>query len=131
MSNPTGTNGLNVRINGSDVNSGADTGVAVSPTTIANANGRPNFQRMKSNSFASGALAMMDVQDAELALELSDGSVYRGKSFGAPGKSVSGECVFQTGGLLYFGVLFPFLLALSCLCSPSIAFFFWLSSLYF
>jgi carbamoyl-phosphate synthase/aspartate carbamoyltransferase len=30
-------------------------------------------------------------------LELVDGSAYRGISFGAGGKSVSGECVFQTG----------------------------------
>ena len=30
-------------------------------------------------------------------LELVDGSAYRGISFGAEGKSVSGECVFQTG----------------------------------
>lgn len=30
-------------------------------------------------------------------LELADGSAYRGISFGAEGKSVSGECVFQTG----------------------------------
>jgi carbamoyl-phosphate synthase/aspartate carbamoyltransferase len=30
-------------------------------------------------------------------LELADGSAYRGISFGAEGKSISGECVFQTG----------------------------------
>ena len=30
-------------------------------------------------------------------LELVDGSAYRGISFGAEGKSVAGECVFQTG----------------------------------
>lgn len=30
-------------------------------------------------------------------LELSDGSAFRGISFGAQGKSVAGECVFQTG----------------------------------
>lgn len=30
-------------------------------------------------------------------LELIDGSAYRGISFGAEGKSVAGECVFQTG----------------------------------
>lgn len=30
-------------------------------------------------------------------LELLDGSVFQGFSFGAPGKSVAGECVFQTG----------------------------------
>jgi hypothetical protein len=37
-------------------------------------------------------------------LELSDGSAFRGFSFGAQGKSVAGECVFQTGefALSYF-----------------------------
>ena len=30
-------------------------------------------------------------------LELADGSAFRGISFGAQGKSISGECVFQTG----------------------------------
>lgn len=30
-------------------------------------------------------------------LELADGTLFRGTSFGAPGKSISGECVFQTG----------------------------------
>lgn len=32
-----------------------------------------------------------------MVLELADGTVYQGYSFGCPGKSVSGECVFQTG----------------------------------
>ncbi|CAA7267824.1 unnamed protein product [Cyclocybe aegerita] len=34
-------------------------------------------------------------------LELMDGSAYRGISFGAEGKSVAGECVFQTGMVGY------------------------------
>jgi carbamoyl-phosphate synthase/aspartate carbamoyltransferase len=34
-------------------------------------------------------------------LELSDGSAFRGVSFGAEGKSVAGECVFQTGALVF------------------------------
>ena len=33
----------------------------------------------------------------DAVLELSDGSAYRGISFGAESKSVAGECVFQTG----------------------------------
>ena len=33
----------------------------------------------------------------QAVLELADGSAFRGTSFGAEGKSVSGECVFQTG----------------------------------
>lgn len=35
--------------------------------------------------------------DADTALELEDGSVNFGYAFGAKGKSISGECVFQTG----------------------------------
>lgn len=33
----------------------------------------------------------------EMVLELADGSSHKGISFGARGKSISGECVFQTG----------------------------------
>jgi Carbamoylphosphate synthase small subunit len=33
----------------------------------------------------------------QAVLELTDGSSFRGISFGADGKSVAGECVFQTG----------------------------------
>jgi carbamoyl-phosphate synthase/aspartate carbamoyltransferase len=35
--------------------------------------------------------------DADAVLELYDGTLYPGISFGAPGKSIAGECVFQTG----------------------------------
>ncbi|KAF6756698.1 aspartate carbamoyltransferase [Ephemerocybe angulata] len=37
----------------------------------------------------------------EAVLEFVDGSAFRGISFGAEGKSVSGECVFQTGMVGY------------------------------
>ncbi|EPQ29935.1 uncharacterized protein PFL1_02607 [Pseudozyma flocculosa PF-1] len=37
----------------------------------------------------------------EMVLELVDGTAYRGISFGAEGKSISGECVFQTGMVGY------------------------------
>ena len=33
----------------------------------------------------------------DAVLELSDGTAFRGISFGAENKSVAGECVFQTG----------------------------------
>ena len=33
----------------------------------------------------------------DAVLELADGTVFRGISFGASNKSVAGECVFQTG----------------------------------
>ena len=36
-----------------------------------------------------------------MALELRDGSVYQGYSFGAEGKSIAGELVFQTGMVGY------------------------------
>lgn len=36
-------------------------------------------------------------QAQDMVLELADGTSYTGVSFGAEGKSVSGECVFQTG----------------------------------
>lgn len=35
-------------------------------------------------------------QDGKMLLELTDGSAYEGYSFGAD-KTISGECVFQTG----------------------------------
>src|ERR1700733_2512559 len=34
-------------------------------------------------------------------LELGDGSTFRGIGFGAEGKSVAGECVFQTGKCIW------------------------------
>jgi carbamoyl-phosphate synthase/aspartate carbamoyltransferase len=34
---------------------------------------------------------------SDAILELNDGTLYSGKSFGAEAKSVAGECVFQTG----------------------------------
>lgn len=34
-------------------------------------------------------------------LELADGATYSGISFGARDKSISGECVFQTGTWMY------------------------------
>jgi hypothetical protein len=33
----------------------------------------------------------------DAVLELADGTAFRGFSFGAEGKSIAGECVFQTG----------------------------------
>ena len=36
-----------------------------------------------------------------MVLELADGTQYQGVSFGAEGKSISGECVFQTGMVGY------------------------------
>lgn len=42
--------------------------------------------------------AVEDLKNATLAsLVLQDGTTFQGVSFGAEGKSISGECVFQTG----------------------------------
>ncbi|WFD43066.1 Carbamoyl-phosphate synthase [Malassezia psittaci] len=38
---------------------------------------------------------------SSMVLELADGTEYQGISFGAEGKSISGECVFQTGMVGY------------------------------
>ncbi|KAK7681736.1 Carbamoyl-phosphate synthase [Cerrena zonata] len=42
-----------------------------------------------------------DATLTEAVLELSDGTAFRGISFGAENKSVAGECVFQTGMVGY------------------------------
>lgn len=45
----------------------------------------------------------MDVESySNAVLELSDGTLYTGISFGAEQKSVAGECVFQTG--MYYAI---------------------------
>ncbi|RDX50766.1 carbamoyl-phosphate synthase [Lentinus brumalis] len=46
-------------------------------------------------------LAQDEVQLKDAVLELADGTAFRGISFGAEGKSVAGECVFQTGMVGY------------------------------
>ncbi len=35
--------------------------------------------------------------EPDMVLELADGLALAGNSFGAEGKSIAGECVFQTG----------------------------------
>lgn len=54
----------------------------------------------------TNSLLTMSNRLSDALLELSDGSIYPGISFGAPGKSVAGECVFQTGKLLK--IIYPF-----------------------
>lgn len=39
----------------------------------------------------------LHLPSANAVLELADGTRYEGISFGAAGKSIAGECVFQTG----------------------------------
>jgi carbamoyl-phosphate synthase/aspartate carbamoyltransferase len=46
---------------------------------------------------AIASLGDNSVETQDGVLELSDGSAFRGVSFGAEGRSVTGECIFQTG----------------------------------
>ncbi|RDX39517.1 hypothetical protein OH76DRAFT_1525959, partial [Lentinus brumalis] len=46
-------------------------------------------------------LAQDELQLKDAVLELADGTAFRGISFGAEGKSVAGECVFQMGMVGY------------------------------
>ncbi|KAL1942304.1 hypothetical protein VTO73DRAFT_6368 [Trametes versicolor] len=69
---------------------------------------RPVLARSASNypnDFSSSPLAATSVQNdsklVDAVLELADGTTVRGISFGAEAKSVSGECVFQTGMVGY------------------------------
>ncbi|KAH6904964.1 aspartate carbamoyltransferase [Coprinopsis sp. MPI-PUGE-AT-0042] len=66
---------------------------------------RPAFSRSASRMHSPAAPVTGTVRDGEEAidgvLELADGSAFRGISFGAQGKSISGECVFQTGMVGY------------------------------
>ncbi|KAG5641186.1 hypothetical protein DXG03_005797 [Asterophora parasitica] len=69
---------------------------------------RPVFSRTLSGSAnipAPPVTAAPVLEDGseqpEGVLELADGSAYRGISFGAEGKSIAGECVFQTGMVGY------------------------------
>jgi carbamoyl-phosphate synthase/aspartate carbamoyltransferase len=78
--------------------------MTVSPISSAGPNGavRPSIQRLSFSSFPSspfvaGSLSDDGSESVDGVLELADGSAYRGISFGADGKSISGECVFQTG----------------------------------
>ncbi|KAI0357085.1 carbamoyl-phosphate synth [Trametes cingulata] len=71
---------------------------------------RPALARSASNypnGFPAAPIAATSFQAAEqnqlvdAVLELADGTAFRGISFGAEGKSVAGECVFQTGMVGY------------------------------
>ncbi|OCB88490.1 carbamoyl-phosphate synth [Sanghuangporus baumii] len=77
---------------------------------IKSENTRPTLSRTSTymNGFptvpASAALPngrVAQPENGDAVLELSDGSAFQGMSFGASGKSVAGECVFQTGMVGY------------------------------
>ena len=66
---------------------------------------RPALSRVQSglpNGSPAPPVTAQPVQDNarptnDAVLELADGTAFRGFSFGAEGKSIAGECVFQTG----------------------------------
>jgi carbamoyl-phosphate synthase/aspartate carbamoyltransferase len=58
---------------------------------------RPLLTRLTSVVSVQPTSPITASPDEDAVLELSDGSAFRGISFGAQGKSVAGECVFQTG----------------------------------
>lgn len=47
----------------------------------------------------NGASRDKSSRNRRMVLEMADGTAYEGIGFGAEGKSISGECVFQTGPL--------------------------------
>ncbi|KAK0532788.1 Carbamoyl-phosphate synthase [Tilletia horrida] len=113
----------NTNANANDAAAAAAAAPAVSPQTIlsrssagaeaAAADGvvvagaaRPGISRSVSRVASPTPLATAGPLDdgqrgADMVLELADGTALNGISFGAPNKSVSGECVFQTGMVGY------------------------------
>lgn len=88
--------------------SGSNGAAALGSSSIAAAESilptsRPGLSRTATAAIAPGPAApatyppLAQSQDASMVLELADGTAYAGTSFGAEGKSISGECVFQTG----------------------------------
>ena len=76
----------------------------LSPTTSSPA--RPPITRtttaqvgVPASPVTSPSLRDDGTEMLDAVLELQDGTAFRGISFGAEGKSVAGECVFQTGML--------------------------------
>lgn len=64
---------------------------ALSRTTSIHPNGYPAPPVTAPSTQNEDAIVL------DAVLELSDGTAFRGISFGAESKSVAGECVFQTG----------------------------------
>lgn len=59
------------------------------------------FTAAPGESEEGNLVARDELSKRAMVLELADGTVYQGYGFGALGKSVSGECVFQTGMVGY------------------------------
>ncbi|KAL0578161.1 Carbamoyl-phosphate synthase [Marasmius crinis-equi] len=82
----------------------------MSSTTSLGVSARPTLLRSPASQYQVPTPLATIVQGSdeengddpiEAVLELGDGSAYRGINFGAQGKSVAGECVFQTGMVGY------------------------------
>ncbi|TFK38441.1 carbamoyl-phosphate synthase [Crucibulum laeve] len=76
--------------------------------SLASSSVRPTLSRASSvfantpaPAFTAAAVRDDGSEIADGVLELVDGSAFRGLSFGAEGKSIAGECVFQTGMVGY------------------------------
>lgn len=61
----------------------------------------PAFDEVEENG-KQVTLQASTASTSKMVLELADGTAFQGFSFGAKGKSISGECVFQTGKLRDF-----------------------------
>lgn len=90
------------------ITDGAPSAIAVAAAGGIQARVRPSIERMVSRMPSpappASAPPMGKEQSSEMVLDLADGTSYTGISFGAEGKSVSGECVFQTGENGHFPV---------------------------
>ena len=69
----------------------------------------PRSNTNYTNGFPTAPIAATSLHEGEqlvdAVLELADGTAFKGISFGAEGKSVGGECVFQTGTQFSFALL--------------------------
>lgn len=83
----------------------------------------PAFDEPSSDATGSSTDLFSQASSSKMVLELADGTAYQGFSFGAQGKSISGECVFQTGQSAfsrYFPPSFPFNSMMSVLVGTSL-----------
>lgn len=72
------------------------------PAPAANATPLPALSPRSPSAPHRPVTAYEDKDVTTAALVLQDGSSYQGISFGSEKKSISGECVFQTGKFFFF-----------------------------
>lgn len=78
------------------------TGGARIPIPAANATPLPALSPRSPSAPHRPVTAFDDKDVTTATLVLKDGSSYQGISFGSEEKSISGECVFQTGKFLHY-----------------------------